>query len=82
MSELKAFINLYWSTKTKGLSSKSGRGICITRLYKRHVLSLSTNKRGPIVQKSKQTRNKLKFKFKKGVGIAIKSKETSSKLAI
>ena len=31
--------------------------------------------------KSKQTRNK-NLKFKKGVGITIKSKETSSKLAI
>ena len=33
-----------------------------------------------LYNKSKQTRNK-NLKFKKGVGIAIKSKETSSKLA-
>ena len=40
MSELKAFISI----KTKHLSSKSGRGICITQLYKCYVLSLSTDK--------------------------------------
>ena len=44
MSELKAFITLYCSAKTNRLSSKSGHGICITRLYKRHVLSLSADK--------------------------------------
>ena len=50
MSELKAFINLYCSAKTNRLSSKGGRGICITRLYKRYVLSLSADKGSSIVQ--------------------------------
>ena len=33
MSELKAFIKLYYSTKMKRLSCKSGCDICITRFY-------------------------------------------------
>ena len=41
---VKAFLKLYWSTKTKHLSSKNGHGTCITRLHKREVSSLSTNK--------------------------------------
>ena len=69
MSELKAFINLYYSAKTKRLSSKSGRGICITRLYKRYVLSLGADKcmKSYCTIKSKQTRINKNLKFKKGV---------------
>ena len=44
MSELKAFINLHCSAKMNRVSSKSGRGICITRLYECYVLSLSADK--------------------------------------
>ena len=32
---VKGLLKLYWSIKTKRLTSKSGRGTCITRLYKR-----------------------------------------------
>ena len=38
------FQNLYWSTKTKRLSSKSGRGTRITKLHKREISSLSADK--------------------------------------
>ena len=36
--------DLYWSTKTKHLSSKSGRGTRIMRLHKCEVSSLSVDK--------------------------------------
>ena len=41
---VKAFQNLYRSTKTKHLSSKSGRGTLTTRLHKREASSLSADK--------------------------------------
>ena len=41
---IKVFKDLYWSTKTKRLSSKSGRGTRITRLHKHKVSSLSADK--------------------------------------
>ena len=47
---VKGHLKLYWSTNTKRLTSKSGRGTCITRLYKRWVSSFSADKWGLIVQ--------------------------------
>ena len=61
MSELKAFINSYWSTKTKHLSLLMG-SYCTIKSKKLEIIK--------------------KLKFTKEVGIIIKSKETSSKLAI
>ena len=63
----------------KRLSLKSGRGICITRLYKHYVLSLSTDKWGPIVQwKVNKLEINKNLKLKKGVGITIKSQGQQS----
>ena len=52
MAELRPFktYTLYWSTKTKRLSSKSGRGTRISRLHKREVSSLSADKLASIIQ--------------------------------
>ena len=55
MAELRPF-NTYWSTKTKCLSLKSGRGTSIMRLHKREVSSLSADKINELLlyNKSKQ----------------------------
>ena len=41
---VKSLLKLHWSTKTKHVTSKSGRGTCITRLYERYVSSFSADK--------------------------------------
>ena len=69
--------------KNEAPSCKSRHSTCIMGFYKINVkfqVSVQINEVLLYKIKIKQTKNKLKFK--KGVGIAIKSKETSSKPAI